>query len=94
MNSTCVRGLGLRPEPSAHDRVDVRPRVVVAHEYPFVVDDEHVAPSAYDRWDAYQGEWARFGAPFEASSGRFAASSRFSVEHPDSPWPNSLKQRQ
>lgn len=29
----------------------------VSYRYPFVADDEHIAPSAYDGWNAYQGEW-------------------------------------
>jgi hypothetical protein len=29
----------------------------VSYRYPFVIDDEHIAPSDYEGWDAYQGEW-------------------------------------
>ena len=29
----------------------------VSYRYPFIANDEHVAPCAYDGWDAYQGEW-------------------------------------
>ncbi len=29
----------------------------VSYRYPFLVGEEHIAPSNYDAWDAYQGEW-------------------------------------
>ncbi len=29
----------------------------VSYRYPFVADDEHIAPCSYDGWDAYQGDW-------------------------------------
>lgn len=30
----------------------------VSYRYPFLVEDELVAPYAYEGWEAYQGEWA------------------------------------